>query len=808
MQQLRYPIEQGNSLSHWLYSGIEEQPVDSPAQSFYAPINLGEAYVQIVYPVRKYFLSHHDVAKTVLYNGPYPKAWFPFEDSKVNFSTARPTPTFMWTNLKSTVTVPESGNYPFSIATCGAIKLWVDGEEVITYAPYDRNIPHTKEFSIELTTGAHIFQLYMDELAERDAFFYFDFIYHGSNTIEQSFETTADENDAKEAERFLESLSLTCFTYCFGGIEADFDTSMLSHSLVMSVKGIGDDKTFTVEPGMSHLKLAEGFSDTASSKACFSATVGNLVIERKILYNTAPVYMTELPIHSSIEERKREALQFAALHGDALMHQAMALMSIENRISERCRSYIERSLSMIERKEDCADFVMAPLLWSMKKDKALYPEDLYERAKSAVLNFRYWIDEKGSDSMWYFSENHAFLFHTSQYLAGILFPDERFAVSGRKGSEQRKIGKANLMTWFRNFSLYHYAEWNSATYFPVDLIGLFSLYSAAEDEDIIKKTIDALDYTFRIIRDNTFKGIMTASFGRAYEGTVKAKELNEPSFLSYIAFGEGHATKHNRASILFSLSSYIPPYSMIEPLNDGEIRTTVTVQGLAPVWTYRAETKYWSLSSAEEFKPFQHGHQQHIMDCTFGAEAPFFINHPGERAYSGENRPAYWAGNVTVPLIIQYKGLAIMIFSTEEKEVVKYIHAYFPTWFYDEWSVEDHYVFASSKDGYLGVYFSSNPHLVTWGMNRGREIIADGEKQMCIVRLSDRAECGSFAHFKELFKSMAISYDSDSDSASADDFSYGILEAGRNKIPTLNGEFYDWRYASGYERLTEQTEAH
>lgn len=805
--QLRYPIGKGSSLSHWRYSGIEEKPVDSPAQSFYAPVNLGEAYVQIIYPVRKHFLASHKLADVQLYDGPYAHAWFPFEDSKVNFSTARPTPTFMWTNLSSIVKVPETGSYPFAIATCGAIKLWIDGREAVSYAPYDRNIPHTKEFQLELTAGEHVFQMYMEELAERDAFFYFDFIYKGEVAIEQSFETSADENEAHRAERFLESISLTCFTYCFGGIEADFDSSMLAARLHLSVSGIGSDKVFTIEPGMSHLKLEEGFSDTSRGKAFFAVDTGDLHIERKIFYNTAPKYLTDLPVHSSIEDRKREALFFAAMHGDGLMHQAMAIMKTEKRISERARAYIEKSLTIIERKEDCADFVMAPLLWSIKADRNLYPEDLYERAKEAILSFRYWIDEKGNDSMWYFSENHAFLFHTSQYLAGLLFPDSVFKASGRKGSEQRKIGKANLMTWFRNFSLYHYAEWNSATYFPVDLIGLFSLYGAAEDEDIIEKTKDALDYTFRIIRDNTFHGIMTSSFGRAYEDTVRAKELNEPSFLSYIAFGDGHATRSNRASVLFSLTPYVPPYST-EPLEEGKLRTTVTVQGLSPVWTYRAETKHWSLGSAEEFKPFQHGHQQHIMDCTFGTEAPFFINHPGEKAYSGENRPAYWAGNGTVPMTVQYKGLMMMIFSTAETEVVKYIHAYFPTWFYDSWSVEGHYAFASSGNGYLGVYFSSLPHLVTWGMNREREIIAEGEKQLCVVRLSDRAESGSFEHFKDLFINMAISYDSNSDSAETDDFAYGILSIGRDKVPTLNGEFYDWRCASGYERITEDEKSY
>ena len=100
-----------------------------------------------------------------------------------------------------------------------------------------------------------------------------------------------------------------------------------------------------------------------------------------------------------------------------------------------------------------------------------------------------------------------------------------------------------------------------------------------------------------------------------------------------------------------------------EEIKEGEIAITTEVQGMEPVWTYSAMTSDYALSCAEAFKPFRHGHQQHVMDCTLGREASFFINHPGERAYSGENRPAYWAGNGTVPLTIQYKGLLMMIFS-------------------------------------------------------------------------------------------------------------------------------------------------
>ena len=799
--KLEYEIRKGQSLSHWLYTGIGKKDIEAPLESFYAPVNMGEAYVQIVYPQRRWFLAHHSLEDIKRYDGPYSFIYFPFEDSKVNFSTAIKTTTHIWTYLRSSIEVPSDGEYPFEMATCGGIKLWVDGKEALTFAPYDRNIPHVRQFSLNLPKGRHDVEIYADELAERDVFFYFDFIYRGEQPVIQALDTEASPQHIHQAESFLSSLSLTCTTFCFGGIEAEFDTSMLSEPVDLMVDGVGEGTLiFHIERGMNWLKLVPYFNDMKSEKAIFRVNADGVEIKRTIPYNKAPKAITQLPDHSSIDQRKEEAIRFASIYGGGLVHQAMAIMKKEGAVTDKAKSCIEASLEQIERKEDCADFVLAPLLWSLIKDRKLYPEDLYERAKKAILGFRYWIDEKGNDAMWYFSENHAFLFNVSQYLAGILYPDETFTVSGRKGSEQRRIGKSRLFTWFRNFSLYHYAEWNSASYFPVDLIGLFTLYESAPEEDIKEKAKDCLDYTFQIIRDNSFHGILSSSFGRAYEGNVKAKELNEPSFFSYIAFGEGKATAKAGASVLFSISSYTPPIEREAEISD-ELTTTLAMQGLDPVWTYRASTSDYSISSALAFKPFRHGHQQHIMDVMLGREATFFINHPGEKAYSGENRPSYWAGNGTLPLAVQYKALLAMLFSIEEKEVVKYIHAYFPTWFYDEWSIEDHYAFARSGDGYGAIYFSSEPVLTTKGMNRMREITADGEKQLVIVRCSNKAETGSFENFKKLFISSPIEYENEQ--FSIKDFSYGTFKAGKDMKAEINGVPYSWEEEAMYKHTKE-----
>lgn len=56
-------------------------------------------------------------------------------------------------------------------------------------------------------------------------------------------------------------------------------------------------------------------------------------------------------------------------------------------------------------------------LWQRYQGQQLPPQD-WRRVRSAILGFRYWIDEPGNDTMWFWSENHCLCFHVAQYLAG------------------------------------------------------------------------------------------------------------------------------------------------------------------------------------------------------------------------------------------------------------------------------------------------------------------------------------------------------------------------------------------------------
>ena len=135
---------------------------------------------------------------------------------------------------------------------------------------------------------------------------------------------------------------------------------------------------------------------------------------------------------------------------------------------------------------DCADFLLVPLLWARSAlRRGARRRRCATRIDAAILGYRYWMDEPGNDVQWYFSENHALLFHTAAYLAGHLLPDARFRRSGRTGARAvARSAAARVRAWLDHFERWEMAEFNSAPYFPIDLKGLTALFALAPDADI------------------------------------------------------------------------------------------------------------------------------------------------------------------------------------------------------------------------------------------------------------------------------------------------------------------------------------
>lgn len=363
---------------------------------------------------------------------------------------------------------------------------------------------------------------------------------------------------------------------------------------------VSREKTVTIHPGEKAIPIGDLVSGRVGMVAVTVRTcVGDVKLNRVLNFE----YYDETAMPDSgigtTAERKQTAIRFMAENGLDNLAKALALRIMGGQEALVKRIW-EKELSCIRQREDCADFRLPALFHAYHSP--LFTEEEKESIKQVLLDFRYWTDEPGNDVMWFFSENHALLFHTAEYLAGGLFEQEIFTNSGMTGAMHKRKAERLLKVWFRNFLSYGFNEWNSPVYIPIDMTGFFALYDLASDEEIRKLAQKALDKAFSIFGINSFKGVVAASYGRIYFKNLIGRRTSESTALNFIANGEGYLGQHTLATLMFALSSYEPPAEVMESYHvPAEGRIIESAEGEEKVHLYSYRTPDYVMGSVLDY---------------------------------------------------------------------------------------------------------------------------------------------------------------------------------------------------------------
>jgi hypothetical protein len=135
-------------------------------------------------------------------------------------------------------------------------------------------------------------------------------------------------------------------------------------------------------------------------------------------------------------ERRQQFLEFCAAHfpgGRVGFFSQIARLALgRDPVDE---TPFHEAMALVDARQDCADFSVAGLLrvLYLYRDSALIAPALLADIEACLLRFKYWWDEPGTDRMCYHTENHQFLYHTDELLAGQLFRDRTFAHNGAAG---------------------------------------------------------------------------------------------------------------------------------------------------------------------------------------------------------------------------------------------------------------------------------------------------------------------------------------------------------------------------------------
>ena len=403
--------------------------------------------------------------------------------------------------------------------------------------------------------------------------------------------------------------------------------------------------------------------------------------------------------------------------------------------------------------------------------------------------------------MWFYSENHALMFHTCQLLAGELYPSETFSNSGMTGVQMQQKAKGLLLEWFRGFLNEGFTEWNSSAYLPIDLRGLASLYAWTQDGELRALAKRGMDYVFYLLAVHSRKGFFAGSSGRTYLKEQFGNWSNCTSFMSWIGYGCGTPGHAGKGVVSLCLSDYEPPrgyaaYFNVEPGFELVCRSTHGYQKHVDLYTYK--TSGYLMTSAADFRPGKPGYQENPLQLTFTPTAQLWISHPGERALYGKGRPSYWAGNGTLPRVNQYKGFATVFYDIAPEHPVDFTHLYLPTMEFYLCRVQGPWVFAQEGDAYCAVYCSAGLTAQRFGPNAEREFIAPGRRCVWLVRAAQTDEFPSFAAFITAMLAAPLEVDAQRLACRFEDPVYGVLRSGWNERLSVNGAAMEYGGSDQY----------
>ena len=177
---------------------------------------------------------------------------------------------------------------------------------------------------------------------------------------------------------------------------------------------------------------------------------------------------------------------------------------------------LEPSIEYINARYDCADFRLLFLLRLYLEFKQLLPAGNAKTIRDAVTGFKYWMDEPGSDSMCYWSENHQLIFAVCEYLAGKEWPDEVFTNAGMTGEEHRKKALERINIWLEQRFCFGFSEWYSNNYYPEDIAPMSAFIEFADEKETVERMKIVFDLLWFDVATHSVNNTFVASSSRMY----------------------------------------------------------------------------------------------------------------------------------------------------------------------------------------------------------------------------------------------------------------------------------------------------
>ena len=674
------------------------------------------------------------------------------DDANIDFSRFCHRPTLIRRVFRCWLRAKAATKARFALRTCGGVRIWVNDSLACTFQPFTRNQIKLTEFDLEIGPEISVITLELEDLHERDTTCFFSLHLISGNGITTAYRQEEGSGDLVDqvAQAFLHLRTDRVFyqggvahLICDAPPNQPVTVALVDSGSIMrgGITGLGNDLPEArgqIGRGLPPMPLFQ--SDTAPQGCLYltlSATVEGVTLHRR-LGTTVLARQTVLD-QPSLPARKAAALGSIVAEVCPDPSVSLALLAVEGQ-SARVTARLDTALDEIEQRFDCADFTLLVMLRLLRAHRAALTPAMAARFEQAVLGFRYWLTEPGNDVMWFWSENHVLCFHVGQLVAGQMFPDRVFPNAGKTGAVLADEATARLHRWFDAIEAEGLGEWNSAAYYPIDLLALLTLHDMTGG-DIRARATALMDQIFAMTALHYCGGVSAGSQGRAYEKELLAGPATELASVAAVAFGGVLVPGFDRVSALLCLSDYSPPKGLEAFIEPESPLVAAYTQGHGPL----GQLRLWKgaaamLSAVEGHKTGQRGHQQHVVDvqCAGHPMARLWVNHPGELKVWGERRPSLLAGNGVLPRVAQAGNLAMLIYDLpDDPTVLPFTQCFAATDGFDHIHDLDGWRLFQSGGARVAVWCSHPLHTVTEGLYAGSLHRAQALRSAWVIRVDE-----------------------------------------------------------------------
>lgn len=631
---------------------------------------------------------------------------------------------------------PEDMEAEVWLWSYASVDLWVNGEYsggigVPVYKPINRQVLHLK-----LKKGENLLFVRLQNLGVRDTRTLFGIQIPGEekNVLKVTLPAGESVKAQVEAGEWLSSINMKAgklifSSEAFEGSAIIYDSKpvdFLHQNSRYTRYGISGLKEVDLQPGQPYFKV--------------EVKTGNQKLTRS--FERQEILGPSWSSAADQEENTKRVYERIASVGQIprgetesfSMYPILARCYTDSLTQEDIKE-IFKSLDQIESRRDCSDFLTCALVRFIK----LYPmsEELSARCREVMLNYRYWMDENGSDGMCFWSENHSLMFFVSAYLAGSFYPDDLFVRSGKTGKEMEKTARTRIFDWMKETLREGFDEFHSGGYTPITFAAILNVVDFGDEElsALAEKVADRLLYELSL---QTFQGVCIAPMGRVYREVlypyaqdiqclVNLLDPNAPDRFSewiiFLATSKYKLPDHlekiakqsvsmmygeSNAQICIEKNEDYMLTSVQSPRN-GEPRVWENIYGredaLKGSFSY-VKSLNECFHGTTQFQPGVFGYQQHMWYAALDPAAVIFVNHPGGSCETSSTRPGYWFGNGIMPALKQVKNVLYGIYQIPESHPIPFTHVYWPQSRFEEQLTEDGWIAGRAGSGYVALWCS------------------------------------------------------------------------------------------------------